>query len=293
MSGRPPRAATGRSGRGRTRASRRSRPRAGVRVHVVLGAQHGPARAGSRAMDTTLHALPLPGWPRRGPRRSAHPRNVVPAGSEVRMDIYGGVIAPFYHDPPRARSRYALRCTESLTARGTATLAPWVCSRPTISAASTGRRSTNGSSTGSVGPSPGTFLPAPGSSATTPASTPRPSTGPSPRASLDEGRAVTGTGLASTPQLHFTQVQRGFRGRRHGDRVAQPAGIPRVQGLRRGGRLGELREGARPGRAIVAGIAVSRPGARAGVPRDRQRRRVRRVRRRTTPARAGSWPAAW
>jgi phosphomannomutase len=28
---------------------------------------------------------------------------------------------------------------------------------------------------------------------------------------VDEGRAVTGTGLASTPQLHFTQVHRGFR----------------------------------------------------------------------------------
>ena len=27
---------------------------------------------------------------------------------------------------------------------------------------------------------------------------------------IDEGRAVTGTGLASTPQLHFTQVHRGF-----------------------------------------------------------------------------------
>lgn len=27
---------------------------------------------------------------------------------------------------------------------------------------------------------------------------------------LDEGRAVTGTGLASTPQVHFTQVRRGF-----------------------------------------------------------------------------------
>jgi phosphomannomutase len=27
---------------------------------------------------------------------------------------------------------------------------------------------------------------------------------------LDEGRTVTGTGLASTPQLHFTQVHRGF-----------------------------------------------------------------------------------
>lgn len=27
---------------------------------------------------------------------------------------------------------------------------------------------------------------------------------------IDEGRSVTGTGLASTPQLHFTQVRRGF-----------------------------------------------------------------------------------